>query len=48
MMSGRLLALSLILLVAACGKERIKVTKGDKSSDYNEGALQTAAARCRP
>ncbi len=41
-MSARLLALSLVLLTAACGKERIKVTKGDKASDYNERALQAA------
>ncbi len=41
-MSGRLLALSLIVVAAACGQERIKVTQGDKSSDYNERALQTA------
>ena len=36
------LSLSLILLAAACGQERIKVTPGDKSSDYNERALQAA------
>lgn len=41
-MSARLLALSLVVLAAACGQERIQVTKGDKSSDYNERALQTA------
>lgn len=41
-MSARLLTLSLVLLAAACGQERIKVTPGDKASDYNERALQTA------
>ncbi|MEO7092130.1 MAG: hypothetical protein ABI175_02690 [Polyangiales bacterium] len=30
------------LLAAACGQERIKVTPGDKASDYNERALQAA------
>ncbi len=40
-MSARLLALSLLALTA-CGQERIKVTPGDKASDYNERALQTA------
>lgn len=41
-MSVRFLALVLLVLLVACGKDRIKVTKGDKASDYNERALQAA------
>ena len=40
-MSVRFITLSLVLL-AACGQDRVKVSKGDKASDYNERALETA------
>lgn len=41
-MVARVIALALCLAVAACGQERVGVTKGDPNSDYNQHALQTA------
>ena len=37
----RVLALA-VLLAASCRQERVSVTKGDPSSDYNQSALQAA------
>jgi len=42
-MSARSLAVGLAILhAAACGQERIGVTKGDPDADYHQHALQTA------
>jgi hypothetical protein len=42
-MLARSLALYLsIAVLAACGQDRVQVTKGDPTSDYNEHALQSA------
>ncbi len=42
-MLTRLLTASLLLAaLASCGKERVSVTKGDPSTDYNEHGLQKA------
>lgn len=40
-MVARVLALA-VLLAAACGQERVGVSKGDPNNDYNQHALQSA------